>query len=240
MIVFGAELQTKKKNAELVDRWRNDDVLANGPVDRSHNTLFVGSLQRVDDSQHLGTVSTARSWVGEGESDLFGRVDHKHRSDGLDNASVQVLETFLVNHVEEVGNFSGLVTNDRVGERLVVQSNLLDVLDPGVVLVNTLGRQTNQLDVSSVELWLQLGESTQLGGANWSEVGWVGEKNNPRVANELVEVDFTSGGWSLEVWHGGTNSQSWLRGGVESDESLEREGRSSGESGKLSGEHDIY
>lgn len=48
--------------------------------------------------------------------------------------------------------------------------------------------------------WLKLGESSELGGADWSVVLWVGEENNPLVTNELVEIDWAGSGLGLEIW----------------------------------------
>lgn len=59
--------------------------------------------------------------------------------------------------------------------------------------------ETNELDAALGELGLELGESAQLGGADGGVVLGVGEEDNPVVANELVEVDGTSGGLGLEV-----------------------------------------
>lgn len=66
---------------------------------------------------------------------------------------------------------------------------------PGMGTTN----QTNHLDTALLKLALHLRKGTQLGGANGSEIGRVGEKDGPAVADELVEVDLALGGQSLKV-----------------------------------------
>jgi hypothetical protein len=59
--------------------------------------------------------------------------------------------------------------------------------------------QTNELDTTSSELGLELGESTELSGTDGSEVIGVGEEDGPLVTDELVEVDRAVGGVGIEV-----------------------------------------
>ena len=59
--------------------------------------------------------------------------------------------------------------------------------------------QTNHLDVAPLEFILQLGESTQFGGADGGKVGRVGEEDGPAVTDELVEVNVAVGGLGCEV-----------------------------------------
>ena len=68
--------------------------------------------------------------------------------------------------------------------------------------LNCVCAQANELGVPLGELGLKLGEGTELGGADGGVVLGVGEQNDPAVANELVEVDGTTGGLSLEVGGG--------------------------------------
>lgn len=59
--------------------------------------------------------------------------------------------------------------------------------------------QTNHLDVALLEFILQLGESTQLGGADGGKVGRVGEEDGPAVSDKLVKVNVAVGGLGREV-----------------------------------------
>jgi hypothetical protein len=65
--------------------------------------------------------------------------------------------------------------------------------------VGSITYQANELDATSSELGLELGESTELSGTDGSEVIGVGEEDGPLVANELVEVDRAVGGVGIEV-----------------------------------------
>jgi hypothetical protein len=53
----------------------NNHVFTGVPVDRSSNTVFVGSLERVDYSEKFSCITTGRGGVRENESDSLLRVD---------------------------------------------------------------------------------------------------------------------------------------------------------------------
>ena len=73
------------------------------------------------------------------------------------------------------------------------------------------GTQTDQLDTAGSELGLQLGEGTELGGADGGEVIGVGEENGPLVSNEVVEVDGTVRGLGIEVGGGRAQTKAVVR-----------------------------
>lgn len=77
--------------------------------------------------------------------------------------------------------------------------DLVDILDPLGVRLESVGRQTDKLDVALSKLRLELGKGAELSGADGSEVVRVREKNDPRVANVLMEFNLTLGGGGLEV-----------------------------------------
>lgn len=74
--------------------------------------------------------------------------------------------------------------------------------------LDCVGRKTNQLHAALGELWLQLGESTELGGADRSIIFGVRKENDPVVPNELMEVNGASGGLGLEVGRDRAKSKS--------------------------------
>lgn len=86
--------------------------------------------------------------------------------------------------------------------------DLIDILDPSSMAIDSIGRQTDELHTTLGEFWLKLGESAELSGADWSVVLWVGEENNPVVANELVEVDGAGSGIDIKVRSDGAQSES--------------------------------
>ena len=100
-------------------------------------------------------------------------------------------------HIVCKGNLSALVTNDWESE--LAARNLIDILDPSSVRLDGVGRETDQLDTTLCELGLKLCEGTELGGADGCVIFWVGEENNPLVADELMEVDGAVGSLGLEV-----------------------------------------
>lgn len=77
--------------------------------------------------------------------------------------------------------------------------NLIDILNPALMATACVGGQTDQLNTSFGELRLELGEGTELSGADWGEILRVREENNPAITNELMEVDGTFGSLGLEV-----------------------------------------
>lgn len=73
--------------------------------------------------------------------------------------------------------------------------------------------KSQHLHATSIELVLELCESTQLRRAHWCEVGRVGEQNCPFAVKELVKLDLPMCCLRLEVRCDGSNSQSWLLSG---------------------------
>lgn len=164
----------------------DNDIVTWNPVDRGGDSVLVTELQGVNDSQDLSGVSSGGSWVCQDQSDLLLWVDDEDRSDGeLDTLVVDVGGVLVVNHVICVSNLSFWVRDDWEGQ--LGARHFVDVLNPGLVRVGVVGRQSDQLDVSLSEFWLQLGEGSQFSGTDWCEVVWVGEQNRPRVTNVLME-----------------------------------------------------
>ena len=158
------------------------------PVDRSGDPVLVTSLERVDDAQHLSGVTASRSRVGEDGADSLLRVDDEDGADGESNAlGVDVGGILVVQHVVGEGNLPLLVADDR--ESQLTARDLVDVLYPTAMALNSVGAQSDELDVALGELGLELREGTQLGGADRSVVLRVGEQDDPLVANEVVELD---------------------------------------------------
>lgn len=206
------------------NRRRDNDIVTRLPVNRGHNALLVTRLQRVDHTQDLSRVTAGRGRVHHGQTDLLARVNDEDRPDGEGNAFLgNVVQVPLVNHVIEEGHLAFSIGDD--GELEVGAGDLVDVLDPFTVGAEVVGAlddifsqlqnsttvrslhvsrnvstyQTNHLDVALLEFILQLGESTQFGGADGGKVGRVGEKDGPAVSDKLVEVDVAVGGLGREV-----------------------------------------
>lgn len=108
-------------------------------------------------------------------------------------------------HVICIGDLALLVTDD--WELEVAARDLINILDPSPMRLDGVGRKTDQLDATLGELGLKLCKSAELGGANWCVVLWMGEQNNPFVADELVEVDRAVGCLGLEVRGDGAQAE---------------------------------
>jgi len=108
----------------------------------------------------------------------------------------------VVNHVICQRDLSLLVSDD--WERELAARDLINVLDPSSMALNGVCGQTDQLGTALGEFWLKLGESTELGCADWSVIFWVREEDDPAVADEVVEVDWAIGGFGVKVWGNGT------------------------------------
>ena len=109
----------------------------------------------------------------------------------------------MIQHVVCQRDLTSLVAND--GELQGGVGELVDILDPLMVVIDVVGRQTNQLDASFGKLGFQLCERSQLGRTHWSKVFWMREKHDPFVADELVEVDRSIRRFRFEV--GGSRSK---------------------------------
>lgn len=124
---------------------------------------------------------------------LFVSGDRRKRRCGQDS------------HVVEEGDLPLLVGNN--GEVEGVAADLLDVGSPALVRVDGVCAQAQQLDAALLELGLEAGHLTQLGGADRGVVLRVGEEDDPVVADILVQVDGALGSVGLEVGGGGAQAE---------------------------------
>ena len=180
--------------------------------------MLVASLERVDNAENLSRVAASAGGVGEDGADGLLGVDDEDGADGESNAlgvnvggilvvdpgigvscDVQCSSLLEFQHLHVVGksDLPLLVTND--GEAELGAGDLINVLDPTTVALDSVCAQADELDTPLGELGLELSEGAELGGADGSVVLGVGEEDDPVVANELVEVNGTAGGLSLEV-----------------------------------------
>jgi hypothetical protein len=187
--------------------------------------VLVASLEGVDNAQNLSSVAASAGGVGEDSADGLLGVDNEDGADGesntlgVDVGSILVVDPVAIvsfhrmklvcslPHLHVVGksDLPLLVAND--GEAKLGPGDLIDVLDPATVALNSVCAQADELGVPLGELGLKLSESAELGGADGSVVLGVGEEDDPVVANELVEVNGTTGGLSLEVRRGGAEAE---------------------------------
>lgn len=127
--------------------------------------MLVASLKRVDNTEDLSSVTASGGGVGEDGADGLLGVNDEDGTDGEGNAlGVDVGGVLVVDHVVGKSDLALLVADD--GELEGRAADLVNVLDPAAVALNGVGRETNELDTALGELGLELGECTELGGAD--------------------------------------------------------------------------
>ena len=132
----------------------------------------------------------------------------------------------VVDHVVEVSNFARFVGNDR--ESQIAARNLVDILDPFLMRVQSIGTQSNKFDSTFLEFRLEFGKGAELersvqkqagksnlGSAHGSEVLGVGEQDNPSVSNEIMELDVSLSSIRLEIRGRATQPQLLLLDSVD-------------------------
>lgn len=130
-----AELLLRIRGA---DRGGNDHIVTDLPVNRGSDTLLVTGLKRIDDTQHLGRVTTSRGGIHHGQTDLLARVDDEDRANGESNALlVDVVQILLVDHVIQEGDLAVRIGDN--GELHIGRGDFIDVFDPFVVRANVIG-----------------------------------------------------------------------------------------------------
>ncbi len=175
-----------------------DHIVTWHPVDGSGDSVLVPSLQGVHDPEDFSSITACGGWVRQNRADRLLWVDNEYGADGEGNALlIDIRGILVIQHVVFESDLSLLVTN--YWESKIASADLVNVLNPLSVAINSVGRQADQLDSSSCKFWLEFRERAELGGADWCEVLWVGEKDDPFVADEIVEVDGTLSGLSIEV-----------------------------------------
>lgn len=139
---------------------RDDDIITGQPVDGGGDTVLVGGLEGVNNTEYLSSVTASGGGVGDDQTDLLLGVNNEDGADGESNAylksayersqwnqsvevhtlRVDVGGVIVVDHVILVGNLALGVGDD--GELQVGARNLIDILDPlsvGLKAVGALG-----------------------------------------------------------------------------------------------------
>lgn len=111
----------------------------------------------------------------------------------------------MIQHIIQIRHLALLVPND--GKPQLGIADLVDVLDPAAVGVDSVGGQADELGVALRELGFEAGEGAELGGADGGVVFRVREEDDPGVADEVVEVDWAGGGFGLEVGRCGAEAE---------------------------------
>jgi len=86
----------------VLDAGVHDDVVSGDPVDGCGDAVLVAGLERVDDSEDLGRVTSCGCWVGEDEADSLFWVNDEDGADGecdslgVDIGGILVIKPFCV------------------------------------------------------------------------------------------------------------------------------------------------
>ena len=123
--------------------------------------MFVGQLQGVNDTKDFGRVAASTGGVVDNcANDLLG-VDEEYSSDSQCHAlCVDVGGILVVDHVVEVSDFARLIGDD--GESQITSRDLVDILDPFLMRVQSIGTQSNKFHSSLLEFRLEFGKGAEL------------------------------------------------------------------------------
>lgn len=123
--------------------------------------MFVGQLQGVNDTEDFSRVTAGAGGVVDNCANDLLRVDEEYSSDSQCHAlCVDVGGILVVDHVVEVSDFARLVGND--GESQIATRDLVDILDPFLMRVQSIRTQSNKFDSSLLEFRFEFGEGTEL------------------------------------------------------------------------------
>jgi hypothetical protein len=67
------------------------------------------------------------------------------------------------------------------------------------VAVDRIDAEPHQLDAALIEFRLQFGQGAEFGGADRGEILGMREQERPAVADPIMELDFSFGGFGLEI-----------------------------------------
>src|SRR5690606_22102867 len=112
-------------------------------------------------------------------------------------AALRVAARVRVDHVVRLRDAEIAAVDDRIVDGVTLR--LLDVLHPGVVILDGIAAQPDQLRIALVELGLETRHVAQLGRADRGKVLRVREKDRPTVADPFVKVDSSLRGVRREV-----------------------------------------
>lgn len=94
-------------------RRRNNNIIANLPVNWGGHALLVSSLQGIDHAQDLCGVTAGRSGVHHSQTDLLAGINNEDGADGeRDTLLVNVVQVLLINHVVEESHLTIGISDD--------------------------------------------------------------------------------------------------------------------------------
>jgi hypothetical protein len=181
----GAESREQFLGLVILDRGVDDDILfwlpINTypkrirdylPVNGGDEGVFVSQLKRVNDTEDFLRVTTGTGGVIDDCADDLLGIDEEDGSDSQGHAlAVDVGGVLVIDHVVQVGYLAGLVGNDGEGETRL--GHFVDILDPFLVRVESVGTQADELDIALGELGLEFRESSELGSVMFTHMAGI-------------------------------------------------------------------
>ena len=141
------------------------------PVGRKSNLLFNVSLQTFDHAQDFCHVAAEFLGVVENAADFAFWVNDENGTDG-----VGVVVLTWVDEAKTVGNSTGVGDDGELDFGIEMLFDPFSPFDMREDLVNT---ETEQFAVEIFESLVIFLERNEFGGANWGEIGWMAEKDEP-------------------------------------------------------------
>ena len=175
----------------LGDRGHNNDVLSRLPVDGSGNAVLGSELQRDEHALDFIEITASRSRVSQSKLELAIRSNDEDTANGEGVVSVGVDHAVQITHLGVSVRENGVADLDVLG--------LFNVLHPAFVVLNVVDGESNDLGVESLEVGLQPGNSSQLGGADGLfHIGIVSktfllcnqQEKSQKIANVSLEKKF--------------------------------------------------
>lgn len=142
----------------LGDGGNNDNVLSRLPVDGGGDSVLGSELQGNEHALDFVKVAASRGRVGQSKLKLAIRTDDENRANGEGVVGIGV------NHAVQVANLAVGIREDGVANSDLL--GLFNVLNPALVVLDTINGERNDLGVESLKVSLQTSNSAQLGGAN--------------------------------------------------------------------------
>jgi len=187
-----------------------DHVVSLAPVHGRRYLVLVAELQRVNHTKNLVKVPARGSGVGNRQANNFLRVDDEDGPDREgETLAVTVRSILLVKHVVQRGDLSIRIGYNRELDisGAVLGAVLVDIHNPFVVILEIIGRNTDDLDIALCKVVCATSDLAELGGADRGEVSGMREEDGPRTTDPFVELDQTSCSLSLEIGGDATETE---------------------------------
>ena len=157
-------------------------------------------LYGIQHAQHFIEIPAGAHRIGDDQLDQLIRTDDKH---GTDCGIVRRGPLFRgaagvrVDHVVELGHLQVAVAYQRIVDCMAL--GFLDVVQPGVMVIDRIDAQADNLGVAFVKLRLEPGHVSQFRRADRGKILGMGKQDGIAVANPVMEIDRSFCGVNSEI-----------------------------------------